>query len=158
MSARLPRRTFATPFVVTLACTPAATTPVQSPQPEPPQQPQAQQPQAQEPQPEPAPEPVSRPVMNPPRPQPASQYPNGTSWTVFKSDTGCQIVPDIQCPPNATCNPPRPRDYACPENVTQEAPIKIVVRAGQCELHRDVHCPPNAKCNPPPPRVVPCPD
>ena len=69
----------------------------------------------------------------------------------------CRQMEDMQCPQGATCNPPPPQPYACPENVTQY-PVVIVSDGTMCQTERaPMHCPPHVACNPPPPKVVPCP-
>ena len=93
--------------------------------------------------------------MNPPRPRP--QPAAGTSWTIFKSGNTCTAAVKVTCPQGATCNPPPPQPYACPENVTQY-PVVIVSDGTMCQTERaPMHCPPHVACNPPPPKVVPCP-
>jgi len=80
------------------------------------------------------------------------------SWTVFKSGDSCSAVVVVSCPPNAMCNPPPPRPYACPDGISLEHPITIDARGDGCFVHREpAHCPPHVMCNPPPPRKVPCP-
>jgi hypothetical protein len=151
MSARAPRRSFAAPLVVTLAipaCTP--TSPPQQPQPVAQEQPATQE---QPTRPKDAP-------MNPPapiKPQPA-KYDDGTTFSVWRSKDGCTAMLDITCPEGATCNPPPPMPYKCPEDLAVNDSFKIYVRAGQCEIHQETHCKPNQKCNPPAPQRVPCPE
>ncbi|HEY5950320.1 MAG TPA: hypothetical protein VIV40_32725 [Kofleriaceae bacterium] len=150
MAARTPRRSFATPFVVTLAAAPACyVQPSPGPQGPPPPPPPTQ---TAEPQPPP---PV---VANPPRPQtepaqPAPQRPRPIEvanprpptttqgpatpppttkppaeparWTVFKSQDGCMAAIKVECQPKATCNPPPPFKYACPEGVQLDKPITV---------------------------------
>ena len=141
MAARTPRRSFATPFVVTLAAAPACY--VQS-APPPPAEPAPQQqqnapgtvvanpprPQPVEQQPTPAvsnpPRPVAPPattvVTNPPRPTgPAA----GTTWHVFKTKDGCEAALNVSCPKGAMCNPPPPQKYDC-EGLSIAKPITIV--------------------------------
>lgn len=147
MAARAPRRTFATPFVVTLAAVPACY--VQS-SPQPQSQPVAQT----DPQPT-----DSHPVVvsNPPRPQPQPQPPP---------------QPQPQQPnPSAIHNPPRPQPDPAQTQPAQEPP-KVVVNpprpqspgswhvyktASGCEAAVNVHCPAGAMCNPPPPKAYTCP-
>jgi hypothetical protein len=178
MAARTPRRSFATPFVVTLAAAPACYVQSAPPPNEPvPQQQQQQQqqnapgavvanpprPQPVEPTPTPAvtnpPRPVDPPattvVTNPPRPTgPAA----GTTWHVFKTKDGCEAALDVSCPKGATCNPPPPQTYDC-EGLSITKPITIVSEGeGICHVQPEpVHCPPGAMCNPPRPRRVACP-
>jgi hypothetical protein len=170
MAARLPRRSFATPFVITLAAAPAAcyvqgnpppSTYPQEPAPAPSQTP----PPTQTPPPVEQTNPNQPPptvITNPPRPQNPDtqvQATNQTSqWTVFKSGDGCQAAVKTECPKGAMCNPPPPIKYACPENVT--LPVTVVTRDGgaTCAIEFPMpSCPPNAACNPPRPRPVACP-
>jgi hypothetical protein len=172
MAARTPRRTFARPFVVTLAAAPAcfvSSPPPQQPPP-PQQQPQQQPPPPEQPQPPPVvvtnpPRPTAPPgtAPNPPPPTTPS-YADGTRWTVFKTQNGCTAAVKVECPkaepghPQPTCNPPPPRAYTCPDNVSLEVPITIVATGGSCFVDTGpVHCPPRVMCNPPPPRPVACP-
>ena len=160
MAARTPRRSFAAPFVVTLAAAPACY--VQSGPP--PQSAPAQPPPTQTAQPEPQPQqpgpmianppppatnqpaqppPPSHPVVvaNPPRPtQPAppqqqpNQNPAQTSpsrWTVYQAKDGaCMAAIKVECQPKATCNPPPPFKYACPTDISLEKPITVATYDG----------------------------
>ena len=170
MAARSPRKTFASPFVVTLAAIPACFT-GSSP---PPQQPQPQvQPQPVEPAPTPA-----VVVTNPPPPspggapaQPVDQKPQtydfDQRWTVSKTPNGCQAMARVECPkpkhpgdPVPTCNPPPPMKIACPDGWDGATTLTVVQYANQanCVIEpAPVKCPKNATCNPPPPRKVSCP-
>jgi hypothetical protein len=172
--ARSPRRTFANPFVVTLAAIPAcyveSTPPPQQPQPRPPVAQGPTQGPAQPTQPA-TPEVV---VANPPRPTPppTTPPPSGNTatfdqyWYVTKSGASCTARAKVDCPkpakkgdPVPTCNPPPPIAYACPPDMT-EASLTIVQRAGSetCMVdHGPMSCPKGAMCNPPPPRAVACP-
>jgi hypothetical protein len=174
MAARTPRRSFATPFVVTLAAAPACYVQSAPPAEPAPQQQQQNAPGAvvanpPRPQPTPAvtnpPRPVDRPspadpqqttvVANPPRPTgPAA----GTTWHVFRTKDGCEAALDVSCPKGATCNPPPPQTYDC-EGLSINKPITIVSEGeGICHVQPEpVHCPPGAVCNPPRPRRVACP-
>ncbi len=103
-------------------------------------------------------------IANPPRPQPAPAYSDGTQWTIFKTQNGCEAAVKIECPhgepskPMPTCNPPPPRKYDCPADLALDPPITIVATGGECYVQREpVHCPPRVMCNPPPPHKVPCP-
>ena len=167
MAARTPRRTFATPFVVTLAAVPACY--VQSaPQPQP--QPVVQQ--------QPQPQPDSHPVIvsNPPRPQPEQPPPSdppphvivnppppqpttATSWHVFKTNDGCEAIVNVQCPKGAACNPPPPQKYDCPPGIVAGKPLTVVtVNNGECVVEQaPTSCPPNVMCNPPRPHPFACP-
>jgi len=175
MAARTPRRSFATPFVVTLAAAPACyvqTTP-------PPSQPQPQPTDPQQPHTNPPQDPTRPPiVVNPPRPQnpdtqpqtpppqPPPQTPTQTTptqtsvakWTIFKTSDGCQAAVKTECPKGVMCNPPPPIKYACPDNTS--LPLTIVSSDGgqTCAVEvLPVKCPEGAICNPPRPRQYPCP-
>jgi hypothetical protein len=193
MAARTPRRSFATPFVVTLAAAPACYVQSAPQQPEPapqqnapgtvvanPPRPQ-EQPVAQTPPPDTRPNPVvmnpPRPadpqptpvVMNPPRPSPpVGQSPPGsisggpaagTTWHVFKTKDGCEAAIDVSCPKGATCNPPPPQKYDCPDGIVTGKPMTIVSEGENiCHVAVDPpSCPKGAMCNPPRPRRVTCP-
>ncbi|HEY5924377.1 MAG TPA: hypothetical protein VIV11_22020 [Kofleriaceae bacterium] len=194
MAARIPRRSFATPFVVTLAGTAACYVQSAPPQGPPPSQPPPTQ--TAQPNPDQPPPPV---MVNPPPPttQPTNpQHPGHpptkqppvvatnpptttqgpatpatpssppaqakeTKWTVYKAQngTGCMAAIKVQCVPKATCNPPPPFKYACPDNVSLEKPITIATYDGtSCFVEFEApKCPPNTACNPPRPRPVACP-
>ena len=142
MAARTPRRSFAAPFVVTLAAVPACY--VQSSAPPPQPQPVAQ----------PAdPHPVV--VTNPPRPQPAAS----TSWHVYKTQDGCEAIVNVECPAGASCNPPPPSKVECPTGIAMDKPMTVVTQGdGTCIVAREPPaCPPHAMCNPPRPQTVTCP-
>jgi hypothetical protein len=163
MSARTLRRTFATPFVVTLtACT------VQSGPP------------------------PARPVGTAHHPghggpgQTGPSDPNGLQgrpddraqmgtastggtaqtdtserrWTVSRQGGKCVAYTKISCPPNAICNPPPPTDYACTADLADGGSIEVVRWAGSatCQIAvAPANCPPEMSCNPPPPQQVACP-
>src|SRR5687768_7348730 len=108
MSARAPRKSFANPFVITLAAIPAcyATTGTTS-QPAPvTQAPQEQPPGetvvANPPRPEPAPtDPTPGGevvVANPPRPAPTQTYDYDQTWTVRRSGGECLAYVEANCP------------------------------------------------------------
>ena len=162
MAARSVRKSFASPFVITLA---AAACVESAP---PPQQPA--------PQPTPAPAPSPAPpvvVTNPPPPssggtaQTAQTYTFDQRWTVMKSSTGCQAMAKVECPkpskpggPVPTCNPPPPMKVACPDGWDGKESITIVQYANQANCMIEpppMNCPKGAACNPPPPRKVACP-
>jgi hypothetical protein len=92
--------------------------------------------------------------MNPPRPEPA-----GTTWHVFKNGDSCEAAIHIDCPKGAMCNPPPPKQVACPEGLTMPKGLNIVSQGdGTCIVEQEpMHCPPHAMCNPPRPRTVACP-
>jgi hypothetical protein len=74
---------------------------------------------------------------------------------------------EIECPkpatpggPVATCNPPPPVAYACPDDVTLDHALTISKLDGATEcfvLDEGYTCPAGAICNPPPPRKLACP-
>jgi len=116
--------------------------------------------------------PVDKHTKPPPpqRPEPVKQSAKlDTKWTVMKvkGQAGCKAYVDVNCPKPepgkemATCNPPAPINYACPDGMADGASLKIILRAGATDCFVDrgpMACPPNAKCNPPPPRKVACPE
>lgn len=179
MAARTPRRSFASPFVVTLAAVPACyvqTAPApQGPPPSHPPPSHTAQPQPQPPAPQPPPaqtpaqpppaEPPPVVIANPPPPttQPPPTQPapaQRTEWTVYKTKAGaCMAAIKVQCHPKATCNPPPPFSYACPENVSLDKPVTVVMRdGGSCYVEYEMpKCPPGVACNPPRPQPVACP-
>jgi hypothetical protein len=181
MSVR-PRRSFLTPFVVTLAAAPACFVQSATPPSQPVVQSDPGQPTESDPRPVQPPTQAPTIIANPPRPQvppqppaspppddrpvtstrpPAPQLPgNDASWMVTKSSQGCraQTMNTGGCPPNAMCNPPPPHAYACIEG--EKYPVKVVRHGEVCQVETDPQppCPRNAKCKPvPPPHVVPCP-
>ncbi len=158
MAARTPRRSFATPFVVTLAVAPACYV-----QPAP-QQPTSGGPTATTPTQQPDGKPPTV-MVNPLRPQ--ATTPNA-KWRVYKdaSQNACFSQPIVTCPPNTACNPPRPVAYACPDQNTyaltpgMENAITVMADAEgmRCEIDWGPQsCPPGASCNPPPPVAMTCP-
>src|SRR3569623_1003702 len=135
MAARTPRKTFATPFVVTLAAVPACyVQPAPQPQPvvtstpQPQSQPSDSHPVviSNPPRPQPAPPPKPSVILNPPRPQPQPQPQAAGSWHVFKTGDGCEAIVNVQCPHGAACNPPPPQKYACPPGIVAGQPLTIV--------------------------------
>jgi len=155
MAARTPRRSFATPFVVTLAVAPACY--VQS---TPPQGPSSG--------PTTTAQPDGKPtvMVNPPRPG-ATTTPNG-KWRVYKdaAQNACFSQPVVTCPPNVACNPPRPQPYTCPDQnsyaLTPGMENAITVASDAegktCEIDWGPQdCPPASSCNPPPPVAMTCP-
>jgi len=180
MAARSVRRSFASPFVVTLAAAlPAASCYVQ-----PASGPQGPQTGAQTTGPtgtggsptdtpdhatttagvEQAPAAGTTVIANPPRPTPAT---SDRTWTVTRQAGACSSTVMAACPtplpgqPAPTCNPPPPTAYAClPSMTTDGAQATIVQFKGQttCQLKQPpISCPPNVMCNPPPPQKVACP-
>lgn len=175
MAARTPRRTFASSFVVTLAAIPAASMgcnppPPQSPgahghvNPPPPAYVEPATPAT--PAAEPAAPAPPPPPAQPPAAEPADAPPtHAARWHVTKRGDACMAQPHVECPTGApgqpvpTCNPPPPRAYECPPNMT-EASLTVERRPGDpaCFVERaPMRCPEGARCNPPPPRRVACP-
>lgn len=147
MSVKVLRRTFAAPFVVTLALAPLAGADT-APKPPPPKQ-----------QPEPA------------RLQRTWTITKATAKTAKPGD--CEAMQTDTCPkvkagdPIPPCNPPAPTAYACPTNAygigktfTDKDTLKVILKVGalQCVIDRPpVACDPGEKCNPPPPQKIACP-
>lgn len=125
MSARAPRRSFATPFVLTLAAIPACTVqsapPPQGPSPAPVAQGEThdhREPHTNPPgptEPPPPAQPDTTPVSNPPRPEPpvtqtepspGPDKPRGyRQWTVTRDGKKCESMVKVHCPEGAMCNP-----------------------------------------------------
>ncbi len=164
MAARAPRRSFARPFVITLAAAPACFVSSSTPPSQPVSQAAPGQPSQSDPAPA-TPPPSQSPVIvaNPPHPRPqgpaeqAPAPPPETRWTITKTATGCQSMVDVTCPAGAMCNPPPPQPYECPKMVKLPAKVTTFGKDA-CVVEREpVQCPPGAICNPPPPQRVPCP-
>ena len=142
---RLVRRTFAPSFIVTVAGSASFVAAEPAPM-----------------KPAPAPPPVLH--KNPPPPQDPAPT-TDRHWEIYKQDKACFASNAADaCPPPAkgerpmSCNPPPPKAYSCPENVT--LPVKIIQRANTRECFVDygtITCPKGASCNPPPPRKLACP-
>ncbi len=179
MSVRTLRRTFASPFVITLAAIPAACM-VQSPPPRGGGQPVPTTEQQSRPQPTEggamrqqgaeqgreqgpttAPTAPTTVISNPPRPGAEQVAPTtDRRWTVTRDGNKCQAFVKVSCPPNTMCNPPPPQAYACTPEIVQGSSMKIVQWAGQltCQVEPEpMKCPAGATCNPPRPRQVSCP-
>jgi hypothetical protein len=94
----------------------------------------------------------------PSTPAPPAQS-QAQKWTVYKAKDGCMAAFKVECMPKATCNPPPPFKYACPDNVSLEKPITVATYNGtDCFVEFEApKCPPNVACNPPRPRPVACP-
>jgi hypothetical protein len=187
MSARSIRRTFAVPFVVTLAGAASLTAvacakkpaPLHSNPPGPTPGPHANPPA---PDKDPAPAPTTTdPAIPAPGPTADSKPDTADSqpkkepatyehrWTVskYKGNAGCQAFIDVNCPKPEpgkavpTCNPPPPIKYTCPDGFKEGDTLKIILRVGATECFVDrgpMKCPEGAKCNPPPPRKIACPE
>lgn len=84
----------------------------------------------------------------------------GKGWLRLSHyDGNCDVMHEVECPPDATCNPPPPEDIACPKRYRPPEPTVRIDRRedGTCWEMVQGNCPPSAKCNPPPPRKVDCP-
>jgi len=95
---------------------------------------------------------------------PPSLTNGGGSMRLWHHEGRCNAFFEMECPKDATCNPPPPEDIDCPERYRPPPPqpvadpTRIVRRPdGICYEHRETKCPEGARCNPPPPRKVPCP-
>ncbi len=179
MSARIVRRTFAAPFVITLAaCSSSApTSPPHNNPPDPNWNARSDAAQPTEPTP---PTVDPKPIINsnPPRPDMTDKNPTPKpepakferKWTVTKATTkgktDCYAMPEVQCPkvekgqPIPTCNPPAPYPYTCPPGFADGDSLNIILRVGATECFVDrspMKCPKGARCNPPPPQKIACP-
>ncbi|GEM_PF-1789171 len=150
MSARAPRRSFATPFVLTLAAIPAACTVQSAPPPQgPTQTSNGTHDHRDEPTPNPPPveaqptSPDMTPVANPPRPaQPAQAGVN--DQVKGTANTNANTVAQS-----------RPSPGPAPARGYRE--WTVTRRGGTCESMVKVRCPEGAMCNPPPPAKYACP-
>ncbi len=175
MSARVPRSRFASPFVITLAATPACVVSTgDSPSTDPPTTTATPTADA-HPQSDP---PASDPPVSDPRPRDPGSGAEPTTtvaetkpqrWSLLAQGDQCVTQLVISCEqkpgdPPRSCNPPPPQTYPCP---TYNDGSKIQVGTG-ATIHSDGQghcsfrppmgkCPQGAMCNPPPPREVPCP-
>ena len=171
---RSPRRSFAAPFVVTLAAIPACTvTPAPPPRNPPTATVVESRPQTatvvESPRPNENPPPPRDPPIihgNPPPPveEPIPTPPPEGRWLLTMSGGKCHTQASASCPqpkpggPRIMCNPPAPHAYECPSGMTDGASVQIVAAGAGCQIPPPAtHCPPKAMCNPPPPRRVPCP-
>lgn len=170
MSARIPRRSFATPFVVTLAAAPACyvqtgtSSGPSSPPPtqvagEPQPPPSSQPPPSWQPPPTQAPQndPPARPpvVVNPPRPgTPATSEPPPDPTRPDPRPSG----PPTQPKPPVIANPPVPNDPRTQTSPQQTSVSQWTVFKNNdgCMAAIKVECTPKATCNPPPPFKVAC--
>jgi hypothetical protein len=160
MSARLPRRTFATPFVVTTtlaACSSPQKPPEHTRNPPPPDV-----------KPDPGSGGGDPSGGEPTTPTTGTPSEFEMHWTVMKikGNPDCQAFMKVECPkpepgkPVATCNPPPAMKYTCPAGFKDGDTLNIVLRKGTSECYVDIppiKCPPNASCNPPRPAKVDCP-
>lgn len=142
MAARAVRRTFAAPFVVTLAAAPLATHAEQAP----------------------ADPPKARPAPKKPAPKP-TVVDRERTWHVTKAKDTCTAFPEGTCPkvppgqPIPPCNPPPPLRYACKDALPEGAHrVRQPAKADFCErVVSPVKCDPGTRCNPPRPQRVTCP-
>lgn len=175
---RVPRRSFAAPFVI-VAALPGCRVTSSSPPPRhvnPPPPSTGQT--APAPQPEPTgPDQVT--VVNPPRPTgptspgvdggaPNSSPSPATSkvWYITKQGATCSASLRVSCPtgepgkPMPTCNPPPPMKYDCPTGWDGSSQLFVTQYAGSTECVIEApatNCAPNEKCRKPAPQKVPCP-
>ena len=107
-----PRRTFATPFVVTVGLTGCSST---TPHDE-------TAPPTLAPAVAPAPTPDAAVTPTPPTLAPRDDKPSATTWTVtmYTKAKICELQYNMDCPPAASCNPPQPRSYKCPSGMTTD--------------------------------------
>ncbi len=162
MSARAPRRSFARPFVITLAACGA------------PQPTQPSTPTTTEAKPVdacPCDEPVHSDAPPPPPAASDSKWPTGIDlssqapgedhqrgqqWTVVKrtADTClwyATLTPALyESVCHGPCNPPKPFSYACPIDLSIDEAVRVqAVEPARCVLMREVtDCPPRAICHP----------
>ena len=110
--------------------------------------------------------PAPAPVIADPQPlsAPGQQSPEQSSWTVFKTDTGCMVSINVGCPtgepgrPMPACDPPPSFHYDCPPGLTMKRPITVITFGDSCAIEPEpIHCPDHGACNAPRPRTVPCP-
>lgn len=159
MSARAPRRSFATPFVLTLAALPTAcavqTTGSSGPSGPPPREHQHVHsdmqdhppPGHEQPQPAEQPSQPMTPVANPPRPDaPASN--TGVNAQVGQTANPGNAGVEQQSRPNLPPPPAKPAAYR---------EWTVSRQSGKCSSMVKVHCPEGAMCNPPPPAKYTCP-
>jgi hypothetical protein len=171
---RAPRRSFGSPFVVTLAAIPAIAAACNPPPPHmrgaqhhPQPQPQGGKPaptptnveNPPRPQPEPAPDSQPKPpivMTNPPPPsgepvKPSTPANGNLSWYITKKDGKCHAMDNNACKvpagqPAPPCNPPPPRVAKCPTQMADGGPgVTVTQLAGQTEC---VILPPPVSCKP----------
>jgi hypothetical protein len=164
MAARTPRRSFANPFVVTLAVAPACyatTSPPQqqeTAQVDPPPPTVVSNPPRPAPPPDPQPEPPRPPIMNPPRP---TGQPDPQPLPPVMNPPPPQVDPAPHKRPPIR-NPPRPTPQR-QQPAPQEAAWTVFKSNDGCMAVIKVECPraepgkPQPTCNPPPPFNYACP-
>jgi hypothetical protein len=175
MSARTPRRSFATPFVVTLAAVPACYVQTSNgPSSPPPTQVAGEPPPSSQPPPSSESPPV---VVNPPRPgttPAASEPPPSTPPPVIVNPPRPGTTdptrpeprpsgPPTQPKPPVIANPPVPNDPRTQTSPQQTSPQQTSVsqwtvfkQNDGCMAAIKVECTPKATCNPPPPFKIAC--
>ncbi len=84
------------------------------------------------------------------------------TWHVYQNagDKQCYAALDVQCPAKATCNPPPPLLLAsCPTSLTM--PQGLTIRedsVNACAVYYPMpDCPTGTACNPPRPQTIECP-
>src|SRR5258705_6425085 len=128
MSARTPRRTFAVPFVITVAGACGGHKPVIHDNPPPPSR------------------------------GPATEWTvykesDGSCVSVDARDCPAPADQSVAFSCAAATKP-----YTCPDGMSLESPIRVVtVGPNDCEEAFDMSCPEGASCNPPPPTPMACP-
>src|SRR5262245_46067119 len=128
MPARLPRRSFAAPFVLTVAACGGH-----------------------------KPEPIHD-NPPPPQRDPATEWTiyKASDGSCVAVDARHCPAPDDQSVAVSCAAPTTP--YTCPGGMSLDWPIKVVQAAdGSCEEAFDMSCPGGASCNPPPPQPMACP-
>ena len=106
------------------------------------------------------PRPDDRAQMGTPGTAPDQTDTSERHWTISKNGGKCMAYTNVTCPPNATCNPPRPTEYACTPDLAEGGSVKVVRWAGSatCMVEQPpMNCPKNMSCNPPPPQQMACP-
>lgn len=82
------------------------------------------------------------PTVKEPKPDPvASPY---QTWSVERSGEACSVYYEMDCPPDASCNPPPPMAVACPAGVEDGARFTIVQleEDGPCSIGEEpAECP-----------------
>jgi hypothetical protein len=165
MPVHVPRRVFAAPLVLTLACGSSAKTEPEPVHDNPPPQHTNNPPSTDPPPPEVIH--VNPPPLNPPPPEPEPPQPaSERHWTISMASGKCQAFSNDACPPPPPgqpippCNPPVPTDYTCLSSMHDGDSLQVVQLANttECVIPQAHHtCPPKAHCNPPPIHKVPCP-
>jgi hypothetical protein len=61
--------------------------------------------------------------------EPSPHSLGGPSWSVRKAGATCRADVRIDCPPDVACNPPAPREIACPPGATETTTIMVVEKS-----------------------------